>query len=127
MAKLILENVIVDRVFSTQHGYGVGVTETFEMRNGETGRKRYTLWFNDHPGVEEGQRISASGFLGTKVREYESNGETRTAVDVSVYSARLIQSAPPIDPAPETDSWTPQATGDAWSTPQSSDTWGGEF
>lgn len=116
MAKVIVENVTVDRVFPTQHGFGVGVTETFEMRNGETGRKRYTLWFKEHPGVEEGQRVSASGFLGVKAREYESGGEMRTAVDVSVNSARLISSAPPVDPAP-------QDTGDAWSTP-SSDAWG---
>lgn len=142
MAKVILENVTVDRVFSTRNGFGVGVSETFNTRSGETGRKRYTLWFTEHPGVEEGQRVSASGFLGVKAREYESrDGEMKTTVDVSVNSARLIQSAPPVDPAPPVDTWGQEPAGaswgsqnspdEAWSTPTGSDAqndaWGGDF
>jgi hypothetical protein len=111
MAKIIVENATVERVFSTQSGWGVGVYETFKRRDDTEGRTRYTLWMKgDHPGVEQGQRVSASGFLSAKVREYEHNGETRQTVDLSVNGARFISAPEDPDPAPQAfDSWTPPA------------------
>ncbi|PRB01781.1 hypothetical protein CQ044_16675 [Microbacterium sp. MYb64] len=111
-----MENAIVDRIFGSS---GVAVHEEFQKRDGSTGKSYFTLWFTERPQLEIGQRISASGFHGVKVDEYERNGETRHTANVSVNSARLIGSAPPVDPAP-------QDTGDSWSTP-SGDAWGGEF
>ena len=109
MAKITVENAVVDRVFETQYGHGVAVHETFERKDGQQGKSYFTLWFKDDPGVVPGQVISASGFHGVRVREYEHNGETRQTADVSVRGARLIGSAPPIPPAPETapasDGW----------------------
>lgn len=104
MAKVTVENAIVDRVFGTEFGHGVAVHETFEKKDGTEGQSRYTLWFKDRPDVEVGQRVSASGFLSVRVREYEHHGEMRQTADVSVRGARLIQSAPPIAPAP--DQWS---------------------
>ncbi len=115
MAKIIVENATVERVFSTQNGsWGVGVYETFERRDKTEGRTRYTLWMKgtDHPGVEQGQRVSASGFLSARVREYEHDGETRQTVDLSVNGARFISAPEDPDPAPgsfESQAWQPPA------------------
>lgn len=96
MAKIIVENATVKRVFTSQHGWGVSVYETFKKRDESEGRNYFTLWFKDAPGVEEGQVVSASGFHSARVREYESNGETHQTADVSVNSARLIASPAPV-------------------------------
>ncbi|MGX9346618.1 hypothetical protein [Microbacterium sp. KNMS] len=117
MAKITVENAVVDRTFTTQFGHGVAVHETFERKDGAEGKSYFTLWFKDDPGVVQGQVISASGFHGVKVREYEHNGETRHTADVSVRAARLIGSAPPIPPAPE------QASQDQWGAPASGGGW----
>lgn len=102
MAKVTIENAKVDRVFSTQHGYGAAVFESFEKRDGTTGRSRYTLWFKEDPNIEAGQVVSASGFLGVKPSEYtDRDGNARTGVDVSVRSARIIAAERPVPPAPE--------------------------
>ena len=113
MAKLIVENATVERVFQTQYGWGAAVYETYTPKDGgEEQRKRFTLWFDREPQLEVGQVVSASGFHAVKVRPYESNGETRHTADVSVRSARLIDAAPPIPPAPaEDDVWS---TSDPW-------------
>lgn len=101
MAKVTVENAIVERVFYPQNGVGVAVYEEFEGRDKQVRKTRFTLWFKDDPKVEVGQRISASGFIGAKVRSYESGGETKYVADMSVNGARLIGSAPPIAPAPQ--------------------------
>lgn len=106
MAKIIVENATVERVFSTNSGtWGVGVHETFERRDKTEGKTRYTLWMkgSDRPAVEEGQRVSASGFLSAKVREYEAGDEVRHAVDLNVNGARFI-SAPEDAPTPAVES-----------------------
>ena len=108
MAKIVVENATVERVFETRTGsVGVSVTESYTPKDGGDARRTwFTLWFARDPGVQVGQVISASGFVSAKVREYESNGETRHAVDMSVNSARVIDAAPPIAPAPaEDDVW----------------------
>lgn len=104
MAKITIENAIVDRVFTTQYGVGVGVHETFDKKDGTEGKNYYTLWMKEDPSLEQGQVVSASGFLGTKVREYQDrDGNDRQTVDVSVRAARLIGSARPVAPAPQID------------------------
>lgn len=121
MAKIVVENATVERVFQTQYGWGAAVYETYQPKDGgDAQRKRFTLWFDREPTLVEGQVISASGFHSVKVREYEHNGEKRHAADVSVRSARLIDSAPPIEPAPSPDDL-------AWSdAPSADDVWGGD-
>jgi len=104
MAKIIVENAMVRRVFSTQHGWGVSVFETFTRHDKSEGRSYFTLWFKEHPGVEEGQQISASGFHSVRVREYEDAEGVRHSADVSVNSARLIAGSPAA-PGPDADVW----------------------
>lgn len=114
MAKITIENAVVDRVFTTQYGAGVAVHETFEKKDGTEGKSYYTLWMKEEPDLEEGQVVSASGFLGTKIREYtDRDGNDRQTVDVSVRGARLIGAARPVPPAPETG-WSDEPLADAW-------------
>lgn len=108
MAKIVVENATVERVFHTQNGStGVALVETYTPKGGgESRRSWFTAWFQQDPRLEVGQVVSVSGFHGAKMREYEKDGETRRSVDVSVNSARVIDSAPPIVPAPaEDEAW----------------------
>lgn len=115
MAKVTIENAVVDRVFTTQYGVGVAVHETYEKKDGSEGQSRYTLWMKEDPGLEQGQVISASGFLGTKIRDYtDRDGNARQTIDVSVRAARLIGSARPVPPAPDFD----EAPEDPWAGQQ---------
>lgn len=90
MAKVYVDDATVEKVFQSQHGWGVRVSEQRTTREGEQRKDYFTLWFKQHPEIEEGWVISASGYLSTKVRDYESNGETRQAVDVSVNAAKVL-------------------------------------
>lgn len=102
MSKIIVENATVERVFATKSGWGVGVYETYTPQGGQERKTRYTLWFKgDRPAIEDGQRVSASGFLSARVRSYEADGETRHTVDLSVNGARLIAAPEDQPPAPE--------------------------
>lgn len=116
MAKIIIENAIVERVFQSREGWGVGVYETFTRKSDQSeGRSRYTCWFKgDRPAMEEGQRVSLSGFVSTRVRSYEQDGETKYAVDVSVNGPRLI-SAPEDVPQQAEPASVDAST--AWSAP----------
>lgn len=105
MAKIVVENAKVERVFHTQNGStGVALTETYTPPNGgEERRSWYTAWFKSDPRVEVGQIVSVSGFVSAKTRTYDSPSGPKTTVDVSVNGARLIDAAPPIAPEPSTD------------------------
>jgi hypothetical protein len=103
MAKVTIEDAHVQRVFSTEHGWGVSVFETYTPKGGEERKDYFTLWFKEHPGVSEGDVVSASGFLSKRARKVEKDGEEPFWVaDVSVRGARLIGhvQSPPPDPEP---------------------------
>lgn len=122
MAKIIIENAKVERVFHTQNGStGVALVETWTPDNGgEPRRSWFTAWFKQDPSLQVGQVVSVSGFHSAKTRTYDSPSGPKTAVDVNVNAARLIDSAPPIAPAPSTDdlAWRePEPpTEDPWAT-----------
>jgi len=102
MAKIVVENATVERVFETRTGsVGVSLKESYTPKNGgEVRHSWFTAWFDRHPQVEVGQVVSVSGFHSARTRTYDSASGPKTSVDVSVNSARLIDSAPPIAPAP---------------------------
>lgn len=69
MAKVSLKNVQVSRVF--QDGNAADVVETYQTRNGE-GKTKFTLWFKEPHGLQEGSIIDAEGLLSARLREFES-------------------------------------------------------
>lgn len=71
MAKVSLSNVQVSRVFSFQGGQAADVIESYKTRDGE-GKTKYTLWFTEPHGLQEGAIVNAEGLLSARIREFES-------------------------------------------------------
>lgn len=81
-------NGTVNRVF--YNGQGASVVETFQKRDGTEGKSYYTAFFDAPHGLDEGVAGKFSGLLSAKSREYEDKeGQTRTAVDIVLNSARF--------------------------------------
>jgi hypothetical protein len=90
MAKIVVENATVEKVFETKHGWGVRLVETVKRR-GENAQERCTAWFyGDRFGIEEGDVVSLAGTLSTRIRDYEAEGQTRRVIDVSMNSPQLV-------------------------------------
>ena len=84
---IIVVQAEVTRTF--YNGKGAGLKETFKLRDGSEGAKYYSAFFEEEHGLSEGDRGKFSGLLGTKVSEYEKDGETRHGVDVTLNSTRF--------------------------------------
>ena len=94
-----LQDVVVTRFFGVG---GVGVEERFES-NGKKQSRRFNLWCGVDQDVDEGDVISATGELGTKVRSYtDKQGELHYQVDINLNDAVIAGSA---DSTPEEDSY----------------------
>lgn len=86
MAIINIRNAEVTRTF--YNGKGVGLKETFKKQDGTEGASYYTAWFENDPGLSEGDRGNFSGLHSAKISEYEKDGETRRNVEVALNSAR---------------------------------------
>ena len=87
MAIISIRNAEVTRTF--YNGQGAGLKESFTLRNGEEGARYYSAFFEKPHGLTEGQRGNFSGLLGTKVSEYERDGEIKHGVDVTLNNTRF--------------------------------------
>lgn len=87
MAIISIRNAEVTRVF--YNGKGAGIKESFTLRDGGEGARYYSAFFDEEHGLSEGDRGDFSGLLGTKVNQYEKDGETKYGVDVTLNSARF--------------------------------------
>ena len=117
----------VDRIF--QDGKCVKVTET-STKGDKTYTDRYTAWFEQSPGLTEGQQVNISGFLSVKQGKpwEDRDGNQRTSIDVNVNRARVdgdqngndqgATGAPARQDAPQGEPWNqpaPDASqGDVW-------------
>lgn len=87
MAILTIRNATVQRIFFD--GKGVALTESYTSR-GEERKSYYTAWFDAAPNVNVGDILpTVTGLLQVKEREYEKEGQTKRAIDVSLNSARI--------------------------------------
>ena len=78
----------VERVFFD--GKGIGLTETYTTKDGETRTNRFTAWFDEAPGLTENVTGVFSGILSTKIDEYTTkDGEQKTVVAVSLNKAKV--------------------------------------
>lgn len=85
-----LQDVVVTRFFGVG---GVGVEERFES-NGKKQSRRFNLWCGVDQDVDEGDVISATGELGTKVRSYtDKEGLVHYQVDINLNDAVIEGSA----------------------------------
>lgn len=74
------------------NGYGVGVVEKFQKKDGTEGQARFTAWFDingDAPNLSQGDKGKFSGNLSARVSDYEKDGETRHSADVSLNNAKF--------------------------------------
>ena len=99
-------------------GMGVEVTEVFEKHDGSEGKSRYSLWFKEPHGLNEGDSGKWRGSLSVKVDEWtDQQGEVRHSAKVSLNGAKSVErsgggqsrpSAPQSAPGdPYADSETP--------------------
>jgi hypothetical protein len=73
-----------------QSGFGIKILESNEYQ-GKTYSQRYTVWFKEPHGLNVGDIVSVSGFLGVKGATWEdkTTGETKIGADVSINSPRI--------------------------------------
>jgi hypothetical protein len=104
MAIVQLKDVVVERVNS--RGFGVKVAEKYEVK-GKPRKTTYTVWFEDAHGLQVGDVVSLSGFLGAKVGDpwTGDDGQERRSVELSVNKPRMDGHPA----AAATDSWAPVA------------------
>lgn len=87
MAFISIKNGKVNRTF--YDGKGASVVEEFTKRDGETGKKYYTAFFEEPHGLSEGDTGTFSGLHSARIREYEAEGEIRQSLDVVLNNARF--------------------------------------
>lgn len=88
MALTYVKNAKVARVFFD--GRGVEVHETFKKQDGTEGVQKITAWFQEAPGLSEGDIVNVSGLTGVKARLWERDGEPPVPMaDLVLNSARF--------------------------------------
>lgn len=98
MAKIILSNVEVNRIF--WEGKGASVVEKYTSR-GEQKQTRYALFFNEPHGLAEGDVVSAEGLLSASIDEYtKQDGTIGRSVALKLNNPQLIGEKGRV-PAPE--------------------------
>ena len=80
-------NGTVNRTF--WNGKGVSVKESFRKGDGSEGAQYYTAFFEEDPGLFEGQSGKFSGLISARVNEYEKDGETRRSADIILNNTRF--------------------------------------
>lgn len=105
MAIVQLKQVEVVRV--NQTGHGVQVVEKWQSKGAERSQ-RYTVWFDAEHGLQVGDRIDVSGFLGVAVEPWtDREGKVRHSAKVSLNSPRLDRNEALTPTAPTAEPWAP--------------------
>lgn len=118
MAIVLLKDVEVVRLNNT--GHGVQVAEKYQV-GGKDRQTRFMLWFKEPHGLQVGDVVSVSGFLGAKVGDpwQGQDGQERRSVELSVNSPRI--DAGDAQRGGSGGSSTPAAgvgSSDGWNTPE---------
>jgi hypothetical protein len=98
MALLKIESGEVTRHVGTNGAFAVA--EMVNLPDGRSFPKTYTVWADNAPEI--GSIVSVVGVMSAKVREYQAQGETRHAADVSINDPEVnILGTPGITATPE--------------------------
>lgn len=91
-------------------GNGVRAAENIQMRDGNSKKRYWTLWFTNPSGLTIGEVVDVSGFLDCSVSEpFEgSDGNEYRAVNYNLQSPRMNGRSEASAPAP--------AANDGWGT-----------
>lgn len=90
MAKVIIENA---EVFKIIPSHGFRAVEKFKLRNGEEGKRYFTVWTQE--SVTEGDIVTIEGDLSVKLEEFTGrDNQPKTTAAVHVNNARVKSDAP---------------------------------
>jgi hypothetical protein len=82
MAKVIIENALVERVF--WEGKGAAVVEKFKVQ-GQDRSRRWSLFFDEPHGLEEGVVVDVQGLFSDKPETYtKKDGTTGVSSNLTV-------------------------------------------
>jgi hypothetical protein len=73
MAKVVVENALVERIF--WEGKGAAVSEKFVVQGSERTR-RWSIFFDEPHGLQEGQVISVQGLFSDKPETFQKKDGT---------------------------------------------------
>lgn len=110
---IIKINGTVDRIF--QDGRCVKLTEKSGSGD-KTYTDRYTAWFEQSPGLTEGQEVAVSGFISVKQGKpwKDRDGNERTSIDVNVNKARVDGKSDSAPAAQQDEPWASAPAADVW-------------
>ncbi|TFD51975.1 hypothetical protein E3T46_07760 [Cryobacterium sp. Hh11] len=110
----------ITRIF--YNGKGAEVTEVFEKQDGSEGKPRYSLWFAQPHGLNEGDSGKWRGALSVKVDEWtDQQNEIRHSAKVSLNGAKAIEDKSRGQQQPSAPTNAPATGGDTWNAPGSFD------
>jgi hypothetical protein len=106
----------VDRIF--QDGRCVKITEKSTSGDKEY-TNRYTAWFDQSPGLAEGDRVNVSGFFSVKQGKpwTDRDNNERQSIDVNVNKARVDTGKGEEQQQPSAPTTAPATGGDVWNAP----------
>ena len=88
MAIIKIQNAVIERVFSG--GKGFAVAETYQTRDGEQGKKPFTLWFDEPQSLSVGDKGNFSGLYSDKIESFTGReGNEVQTIRRNLNSARL--------------------------------------
>lgn len=93
MAKIILNNVKVGRVF--YEGKGVALVESYTVQ-GQERQQRFSAFFDKPHGLNEGETVSLEGLLGAKPETYtKKDGTQGVSANLTVNNPKLTSEVIP--------------------------------
>ena len=94
MAKVVLQNVHVGRVFDVRGSTsGASVEERYQDRNGNDRVTRYALFFDEAHGLNVGDVINVEGLLSASVDNYvKQDGSAGQSVSLKVNKPKVSTS-----------------------------------
>ena len=88
MAKIIVENALVERVF--WEGKAASVSERFTVQ-GQKVSRYWTLWFDQPHGLPEGAVISVQGLFSDKPETYpKKDGTTGVSSNLAINKPQIL-------------------------------------
>lgn len=110
MALIKIESGEVTRHVGTRGAFAVA--ETVTLPDGRTFPKSYTVWQdNEAPAI--GAIVAVTGVMSAKIREYESQGNVKHAIDISINDPEVTIMGNPKPATPEATAAEIQAIADS--------------
>jgi len=88
MAAVKVEGIVKKIFFE---GKGVSITETYKSQSGEDYTRTWTAWFTTDPNLAEGDKLSVTGLLSTKIEEFQGqDGKPKQKIALSINNSVIL-------------------------------------